>query len=65
MENNHTEWHSDRLQRRLDELSEIDQPWQNDERKGQIQSEMTKIAFEMSERYREIKELEIEEAWHE
>lgn len=62
---NHTEWHSERLQRRLDELVAIDQPWQNEERRGQIQGEMTRIAFEMSERYRETKEQEIEEAWHE
>jgi hypothetical protein len=66
METNHTEWHSERLQRRLDELNEIDQPWQGSaERMAQIALEKDIIGFELAMRYAEEKEIQIEEAWHE
>jgi hypothetical protein len=63
--NNYVEQQFERLQRRLDELVSINQPWQCEERREVVEREMTHIAFEMSERYREEKAIQIEEAWNE
>lgn len=57
MENDHTEWPDGRLHRRLTELTEINQPWQNSlERRRQIQTEMALIVFEQMQRYSETHE---------
>lgn len=63
MEHNHTEWVDGRLAERLGVLAEINQPWQCTERRLQIEREMCIIAFESSERYREEKAVQVEEAW--
>lgn len=64
--NDHISWPDEQLSRRLSELAEINKPWQgSEERRGQIHREMSIIAFECSERFRETKNEQIEEAWHE
>ena len=65
-ENDHTEWPDGRIHRRLEELAEINQPWQRSkERREAIQREMAYLAFEASERLREARNQQIEEAWGE
>lgn len=65
-ENNYIEWSDDKLQDRLNELHENNRSIQyTGERKNQVEREMTNIAFEMSERIRERRNEEIEEAWNE
>lgn len=51
------------LNDRLSQLSEINKDWQCEERRTQIRKEMCIIAFELSERFRETKSIEIDEAW--
>jgi hypothetical protein len=63
MEHNHTEWVDGRLTERLSQLAEINKSWQCPERLNQIQREMCIIAFESSERFRESKNVQVEEAW--
>jgi hypothetical protein len=63
IEHNQTEWVDGRLTERLSQLAEINKPWQCAERLAQIQREMCIIAFESSERFRESKTIEVEEAW--
>ena len=63
MEHDHTEQPPERLNVRLQELSEIDKDWQCRERRYQVQYEIGLIAFELSCRYAESKDIEIEEAW--
>lgn len=61
--NNHTEWHSERLQRRLDELTAIDQPWQNEERRAHIRTEIGRIVREQIARYAEARGESVAESW--
>ena len=63
MEHNHTQWVDGRLNERLSQLSEINKPWQCPERRAQIEHEMSVIAFEATERFRESKGVQVEEAW--
>lgn len=65
MENNHTEWHSERLQRRLDELVAIDQPWQCSERREAVRREMTLICLEQIAKYSEERGQSVAESWKE
>lgn len=63
-EHNHIEWSDDRLQQRITTLSEnIRIVRYTGERRAQVEREMGIIAFEMSERLREAREQDIEEAW--
>ena len=64
-EHNHTEWTDERINRKLSELAEINQPWQCKERREQIQRQMSLLAFEASERLRHARNQQIEEAWNE
>ena len=65
MENDYINWTDQRLNNRLVDLAEINQPWQCNERREQIQREMGNLAFECSVRYAEAKNEQIEEAWSE
>lgn len=61
---NHVEWHDERLNRRLAELTEINQPWQGSrERLRDIQTEMALVVFEMTARYAENKGQSVMEAY--
>ena len=52
MEHNHYEQPTERLESRLQELLEINKPWQGSaERVAQIRSEMAIIGFELACRY--------------
>lgn len=62
-EHNQTEQTPEQMNMRLEQLAEINQEWQCNERRAQIQQEMSIIAFELSERFRESKGIEVEEAW--
>jgi hypothetical protein len=62
-DHNHIVWSDERLSFKLSELAEINQPWQCNARREQIQHHMSIIAFECSERLRESKNMQIEEAW--
>jgi hypothetical protein len=62
----HYQQPAERLQERLAQLNEIDQPWQGSrERLAQIALEKDIIGFELAMRYAEEKEIQIEEAWSE
>lgn len=64
-EHNHTEQTAERMNLRLEQLAGLNQAWQSDTRRAQIQREMSIIAFELSERFREAKNEQIEQAWGE
>ena len=63
MEHNHTEWSDEALQEKLGRLRAVDQPWQNEERLGQVRQELNVVAFEISERYRQSKKIRVEDAY--
>lgn len=53
-EHNHTEWTDERLSQRLQELTEINQPWQGSaERLKTIRTQMALITFEQMQLYAE------------
>jgi len=59
MEYRHAEQHADKLFERLQELREVDKPWQTEERRITIQHEIACIVFEQMVRYQEThKEME-------
>lgn len=62
---NHVEQHSELLQRRLDELVAIDQPWQNEERRAAVRREMTLICLEQIAQYSEARGESVAESWKE
>ena len=62
--NNHTEWHDDRLNSRLEQLRAIDQPWQgSEERRTQIRREIDVVMFEINARYCEAHSARVADAY--
>lgn len=64
-EHNHLEQSTEQMNVRLEVLASIDQEWQCKERRQQIQQEMALLSFELSCRYAEQKNIDIETAWAE